>query len=60
MSGSLAAKKLIPVVFAVSSFATIVLWIGFVWNYSTTRDVYFALAMAHVLAEIPFLLKTYT
>ena len=45
------ARKLIPILFAFSSFATVVLWISFAWNYSVTRDVYFALAMAHVLAE---------
>lgn len=34
-----------------------VLWFGFSLDYSTTRDVYFTLAMAHVLAEAPFLLR---
>jgi hypothetical protein len=33
------------------------LWIGFSVDYATTRDVYFTLAMAHVLAEAPFMLK---
>ena len=33
------------------------LWFGFAINYTTTRDVYFAFAMAHVLAEFPFLIK---
>jgi hypothetical protein len=33
------------------------LWVGFAFNYETTRDVYFAFAMAHVLAEFPFLVK---
>jgi len=59
-SRSMAAKKLVPILFALSSYATVVLWISFALNYSITRDVYFTLAMAHVLAEIPFLLKTYT
>ena len=34
-----------------------VLWLGFSVDYSTTRDVYFTLAIAHVLAEAPFLLR---
>jgi hypothetical protein len=35
----------------------VTLWIGFSVDYSTTRDVYFTLAIAHVLAEAPFLLR---
>lgn len=33
------------------------LWFGFSINYETTRDIYFAFAMAHVLAEFPLLVK---
>jgi hypothetical protein len=33
------------------------LWAGFAADYLTTRDIYFAVATAHVLAEIPFLLR---
>ena len=33
------------------------LWLGFSVDYAATRDVYFAFAMAHVLAEFPFLVK---
>jgi hypothetical protein len=35
----------------------LLLWLGFSANYATTRDIYFTLAMAHVIAEAPFLLK---
>jgi hypothetical protein len=35
-----------------------VLWMGFATNYAETRDLYFTIAIAHVLAEAPFLLKT--
>jgi len=35
----------------------VVLWFGFSVDYSTTRDVYFTIAIAHVLAEAPFLLR---
>jgi hypothetical protein len=34
-----------------------VLWFGFSIDYPTTRDVYFTVAIAHVLAEAPFLLR---
>jgi len=35
----------------------LVLWTGFSVDYSTTRDIYFTLAIAHVMAEAPFLLR---
>lgn len=35
----------------------VALWAGFSMDYSTTRDIYFTVAMAHVLAEAPFLLR---
>ena len=36
---------------------TIALWLGFAADYTTTRDIYFAFAIGHVLAEMPFLVK---
>jgi hypothetical protein len=33
------------------------LWLGFAVDYATTRDIYFAFAIGHVLAEFPFLIK---
>jgi hypothetical protein len=33
------------------------LWAGFSADYLTTRDIYFTVAMLHVLAEVPFLLR---
>jgi hypothetical protein len=38
-------------------FVVALLWFGFSVNYAATRDVYFAVAIAHVLAEAPFLLR---
>jgi hypothetical protein len=35
----------------------VVLWVGFGVDYTTTRDLYFTIAIAHVLAEAPFLLR---
>ena len=42
-------------VFAV--LAVVGLWFGFSIDYATTRDIYFTVAIAHVLAEAPFLLR---
>ena len=33
------------------------LWVAFGLSYATTRDIYFTFAMAHVLAEAPFLIR---
>lgn len=41
----------------VGAFVTTALWFGFAADYTTTRDIYFAFAIGHVLAEIPFLVK---
>ncbi len=49
--------KLIATALALGLFVVVLLWIGFSVDYSTTRDVYFTVAIAHVLAEAPFLLK---
>ncbi len=35
----------------------VVLWVCFGLDYGTTRHVYFTVAMLHVLAEVPFLLR---
>jgi hypothetical protein len=35
----------------------LLLWLCFLANYPTTRSVYFTVALAHVLAEVPFLLR---
>ena len=49
--------KIVVTVFAVSVVLVIALWFGFAVDYTTTRDVYFAFAIAHVMAEFPFLIK---
>jgi hypothetical protein len=38
--------------------AVFILWASFLADYPATRNVYFTLSMAHVLAEFPFLLRT--
>ena len=49
--------KIVLTVFAVSVLLVIALWFGFAVDYTTTRDLYFAFAIAHVMAEFPFLIK---
>jgi hypothetical protein len=43
---------------AIGLVGVVILWVGFVADYTNTRDLYFTIAIAHVLAEAPFLLKT--
>jgi hypothetical protein len=50
--------RLIRVLLAAGGAAVLLLWLCFAADYATTRDVYFTVAMAHVLAEVPFLLRT--
>lgn len=49
-------KKILSIVFAVSSIVVITLWAAFIGNYAATRDFYFSVAVFHILAELPFLL----
>jgi hypothetical protein len=41
---------------ALGAIAVLVLWAGFLVDYPTTRDLYFTVALLHVLAEVPLLL----
>src|SRR5262249_49153183 len=49
--------KLFAAALIVGLMLVAALWFGFGINYTLTRDVYFGFAMAHVLAEFPFLIK---
>jgi len=42
---------------SIGALLVVGLWVGFTYDYSTARDIYFTLAIAHVLAEAPFLLR---
>jgi hypothetical protein len=50
-------RWLVAGVLAVGAGAVVVLWYGFLADYPATRDIYFTVAMLHVLAEVPFLLR---
>jgi hypothetical protein len=49
--------KTVKLVLVLGLAAVVLLWFGFSVNYTTTRDLYFTVAIAHVLAEAPFLLR---
>lgn len=49
--------KLIAAILILSLCVVAALWAGFSVNYAATRDIYFTVAIAHVLAEAPFLLR---
>ena len=49
--------KLFGALVIVGVIAVAALWLGFAVDYTTTRDIYFAFAIGHVLAEFPFLVK---
>jgi hypothetical protein len=49
--------KIVFTALTISAFLVFALWLGFSLDYSAARDVYFAFAIAHVLAEFPFLIK---
>lgn len=49
--------KIVTLALIFSLSLVFILWLGFSLDYEMTRDIYFAFAIAHVLAEIPFLVK---
>jgi hypothetical protein len=50
-------RTLVICFFVGGGVVVLVLWGCFLANYPVTRDVYFTVAMLHVLAEVPFLLR---
>ena len=50
-------ESLLQVFLVVGAAVVVILWICFFASYPITRDVYFTLALVHVLAEVPFLLR---
>lgn len=50
-------KRGVIALLAFGLLVTGVLWVAFLTDYTTTRSVYFTVALLHVLAEAPFLLR---
>jgi hypothetical protein len=55
---SRAWRNLILGIIGLGILMMLILWAGFIADYPLTRDIYFTVAIAHVLAEVPFLLRT--
>lgn len=51
------AARVVGAVLLVGLLVVVALWAGFAADYGTTRTIYFTAAVAHVLAEFPFLLR---
>lgn len=51
-------RRALATALILGALAVVALWVGFLVDYATTRAVYFTLAILHVLAEIPFLLRS--
>jgi hypothetical protein len=54
---SLTWTRSLQIFLALSAAIVVVLWLCFWADYPLTRNIYFTLAMVHVLAEVPFLLR---
>ena len=50
-------RRVVVAALSAGAFGVLLIWAGFLWDYSLMRDVYFELAMLHVLMEIPFLIR---
>ena len=48
--------KAVSAVLAAGAVLVLLLWVLFLLDFSTTRSIYFSVAIVHVLAEVPFLL----
>jgi hypothetical protein len=55
--GSSRWRAAISGVLVTGGLIVMLFWVGFVVDYPLTRSVYFTVAMLHVLAEIPFLVR---
>lgn len=50
-------RRLVTLVLAAGLGLVVTLWIAFAIDYELTRQIYFTLAIAHVLVEVPFLIR---
>ncbi|MCE9605657.1 MAG: hypothetical protein K8U03_12255 [Planctomycetia bacterium] len=50
-------RNLVAGILLAGAAIVVVFWAGFLTDYPLTRDIYFTVAMLHVLAEVPFLLR---
>ncbi|MBL8818068.1 MAG: hypothetical protein JNL58_18725 [Planctomyces sp.] len=57
MRAAAGTRRSVQMLLTFSLLIVVVLWFGFIADYSQTRDLYFTVATLHVFAEIPFLLR---
>ncbi len=57
MKRSLSWRVGIVATVALGALIVLAMWSAFLVDYPLTRDIYFTLALTHVLAEVPFLLR---
>lgn len=50
-------RRAVVCLVALGALIMVGLWAAFLADYPVTRDLYFTIALAHVLAEVPFLLR---
>lgn len=51
-------RRLVMMIVALGAAVVVLLWASFLTDYAWTRDIYFTIAILHVLMEIPFLLRS--
>ena len=54
---STAWRRVLGAVLVTGSLVMTAFWVGFLVDYPVTRSLYFTVALVHVLAEIPFLVR---
>ncbi|MCC6316164.1 MAG: hypothetical protein IT361_00640 [Gemmatimonadaceae bacterium] len=54
---SVVRRRVVRFAFGGLAVAVVALWVAFTADYARARDVYFTLAIAHVLGEVPMLLR---
>lgn len=54
---SMGWRRGVALLLAAGLAVSLVFWCGFLVDYPLTRDVYFTVALLHVLAEVPFLMR---
>jgi hypothetical protein len=51
--------RIVKAFLAVGAALCLLLWLGFAMDYEMTRQVYFTVAIVHVIAEAPFLIRLF-
>ncbi len=57
MRAAAGTRRSVQMLLSFSLLIVVLLWLGFIADYSQTRDLYFTVATVHVFAEVPFLLR---